>query len=75
MTIQAFLTPDGPVLTEINARFGGGFPLGCAAGAAYPAWLVDMVEGRTVAPRLRDYEPGLFMSRYYVEHYTRHPVW
>jgi Carbamoylphosphate synthase large subunit (split gene in MJ) len=75
LNLQAFLTPDGPTLSEINPRFGGGFPLGLAAGGAYPAWLLDMAEGRRVLPRLREYEAGLYMTRYHVEHFTRQPMW
>jgi len=75
LTLQAFRTPEGPVLSEINARFGGGFPLALAAGADYPRWLLAMVAGDTVEPRLRAYEPGLFMTRYHVEHFTRRPLW
>jgi carbamoyl-phosphate synthase large subunit len=75
LTLQAFLTDGGPVLSEINARFGGGFPLGLAAGGAYPTWLVDMVEGRVVESRLGEYEPDLFMTRYHVEQFTRRPRW
>ena len=75
LTIQAFLTSEGPVLSEINARFGGGFPLALEAGGAYPAWLLDMVAGITVAPRLGAYEPGLYMTRFHVEHFTRQPRW
>jgi carbamoyl-phosphate synthase large subunit len=75
MTIQAFLTKDGPVLSEINPRFGGGFPLALAAGGNYPLWLLDMVEGRHVEPRLREFESGLFMTRYNVEHFMRQPKW
>jgi carbamoyl-phosphate synthase large subunit len=75
LTIQAFLTSDGPVLSEINARFGGGFPLALAAGGAYPAWLLDLVDGRAVTPRLGEYESGLYMTRYHVEVITRTPRW
>lgn len=74
-TLQAFLTPRGPVLSEINPRFGGGFPLALAAGANYPSWLLDMIGGIPVAPRLRAYEAGLYMTRYYVEQFTRDPKW
>jgi carbamoyl-phosphate synthase large subunit len=75
LTVQAFLTADGPVLSEINARFGGGYPLGLAAGGAYPAWLMDMVDGRPVEPRLGQYEAGLYMTRYHIEAFTRTPKW
>jgi carbamoyl-phosphate synthase large subunit len=75
LTLQAFQTSTGPVLTEINPRFGGGFPLGLAAGAAYPDWLLDLIDERPVAPRLGDYEPGLYMTRYLVEQFTRKPKW
>jgi carbamoyl-phosphate synthase large subunit len=75
LTLQAFQTDRGPVLSEINPRFGGGFPLALAAGASYPEWLLDMVGGGEVQPRLRDYEPGLYMTRYHVEHLTRSPKW
>ena len=75
LTLQAFLTGDGPVLTEINARFGGGFPLALAAGGAYPAWLLDMLAGVAVPARLRDYETGLYMTRANAERFTREPRW
>ena len=75
VTIQAFQTPTGPVLTEVNPRFGGGFPLALAAGGRYPAWLLDLVEGRAVAARLRDYEAGVYMTRHHDETFTRRPRW
>lgn len=75
LTIQAFQTTQGLVLSEINARFGGGFPLALAAGGVYATWLLDMVEGHPVPPRLRAYESGLYMTRYNVEHFTRQPMW
>ena len=75
LTLQAFQTDRGPVLSEINPRFGGGFPLGLAAGASYPEWLLDMLAGVEVRPRLRDYETGLYMTRYHVEHLTRALKW
>lgn len=74
-TLQAFLTKDGPVLLEINPRFGGGFPLTLAAGGHYPAWILRMLHGRSIAPCLGAYQSGLYMTRYYVEHFTEHPLW
>lgn len=75
MTLQAFLTGDEFVLFEINPRFGGGFPLGNAAGGTYPQWLVDAVGGATVTPKLGDYTVGLSMTRSYQEVFTQEPKW
>jgi carbamoyl-phosphate synthase large subunit len=75
LTIQAFQTAEGLVLSEINARFGGGFPLAMAAGGSYVAWLMDMASGVTISPKLREYEAGLYMTRYYVEYFTTTPFW
>lgn len=76
MTLQAFLTDDGnPIFSEINPRFGGGFPLGYAAGAEYPEWILQMLEGKTVAPRLGEYKRGLYMTRYYKEIIVEEPLW
>ena len=75
LTLQAFVTADGPVLSEVNARFGGGFPLALEAGGDYPGWLLDMIDGIDVAPRLGAYEPGVFMTRANVERFVRQPKW
>lgn len=63
ITIQLFLTEDDPTLVEVNPRFGGGFPLTARAGGDYPGWIVRIVRGERLEPRLGEYEKGLFMSR------------
>jgi carbamoyl-phosphate synthase large subunit len=75
VTLQAFLTPEGPVFLEINPRFGGGFPLTLAAGGQYPEWLLAMLEGREVPPRLGAYKRNLYMTRSYTEIFTEKPLW
>lgn len=75
ITLQAFLTPRGPVLIEVNPRFGGGFPLAHEAGGHYPEWLLAMVHGERVEPRLGQYQADLYMTRYNVEHFTTEPLW
>lgn len=67
LTLQAFLTEPEPTLSEINARFGGGFPLAYAAGGRYPDWIVTLAQGKTVTPRLGAYEAGLYMTRAHTE--------
>ena len=75
ITLQLFLRDNEPVLSEINPRFGGGFPLAWYAGARYPEWILDMVEGKAVAPKLGEYRAGVYMTRYYTEVFTSEPLW
>jgi carbamoyl-phosphate synthase large subunit len=75
ITLQAFLTGEGPLLSEINPRFGGGFPLTLAAGGEYPEWILTLLEGKSPPARLGDYRAGLYMTRSYTEYLTEHPLW
>lgn len=70
MTLQFFITDRGPVLTEVNPRFGGGFPLANAAGGRYPEWIVQMLNGVEIKPRISEYRKGLYMTRHYTEIFT-----
>jgi carbamoyl-phosphate synthase large subunit len=75
LTLQAFLTDRGPVLTEANPRFGGGFPLALAAGGDYPAWILALRRGESLKPKLGEYRRGLFMTRHYTEIFTQTNLW
>jgi carbamoyl-phosphate synthase large subunit len=75
ITLQAFLTDEGPILSEVNPRFGGGFPLCLAAGGDYPEWIMQMLEGKRLAPRIGEYRANLYMTRYYREIITDKPLW
>lgn len=75
ITFQAFLTEDGPCLSEVNPRFGGGFPLANAAGGHYPEWVVRILAGEKISPRFGAYQTGLYMTRHYVERFTEVPMW
>lgn len=75
VTLQAFLTDQGLVLSEINPRFGGGIPLTLAAGGAYPEWILQMLEGGNVPPRIGEYKRDFYMTRYHVELFTENPQW
>jgi carbamoyl-phosphate synthase large subunit len=64
ITVQCMLKNDVPHFTEINARLGGGAPLGIAAGVDYPDWLLARVAGLPVEiPPLGHYQTGLYMTR------------
>lgn len=75
ITIQAFLTGNGPVLSEVNPRFGGGVLLAFAAGGHYPEWILQMLEGKPTPSRIGDYKKGLWMTRHHVEIFTEQPPW
>ncbi len=53
----------GPCVIEINARFGGGYPLADAAGAPFARWLLEEATGRTSSAH-DDWKDGVEMLRY-----------
>jgi carbamoyl-phosphate synthase large subunit len=65
ITVQCMLNNGKPHFTEINARFGGGFPLGVAAGADSPRWLVARAAGLPITiPPLGCYQRDVYLSRF-----------
>jgi carbamoyl-phosphate synthase large subunit len=65
ITVQCILREGEPFFTEINARFGGGCPLGFAAGVNSPKWYLAEAAGLPVRiPSLGSYRQGLYMTRY-----------
>ncbi|MBN2021473.1 MAG: ATP-grasp domain-containing protein [Pirellulales bacterium] len=71
ITVQCMMREGEPVFTEINARFGGGAPLGIAAGADSPTWLLASVTGTPCCiPSLGSYRRNVVCSRYHEAYYT-----
>ncbi len=64
--VQCFREPDGALLvTDVNPRFGGGFPLPTAAGSRYPELALALANGERPEPRLGDFREGVVMTRFF----------
>ena len=64
--VQCFREPDGVLqVTDVNPRFGGGFPLPTAAGSRYPELALALASGETLEPRLGDFREGVVMTRFF----------
>lgn len=60
---QAIIGADGPAVLEINARFGGGFPIAHRAGARFTQWLIELAAG--LPSSISDeWKEGVWMLRY-----------
>lgn len=65
ITVQCIMKDGVPYFTEINARVGGGAPLGIAAGVDWPKWLLARFAGIPIEiPPLGSYGKGLYLSRF-----------
>jgi carbamoyl-phosphate synthase large subunit len=64
--IQLFREPSGRLeVTDVNPRFGGGFPLPLAAGSRYPELALAFANGDRPDPRLGDFREGVVMTRFF----------
>jgi carbamoyl-phosphate synthase large subunit len=63
--IQCFREADGSLLvTDVNPRFGGGFPLPLAAGSRYPELALALANGERPEPTVGDFREGVVMTRF-----------
>jgi len=56
--------PDNVAVVEINARYGGGFPLSLEAGADFPRWMLEELLGLPSTSSPDAWRSGLVMLRY-----------
>jgi carbamoyl-phosphate synthase large subunit len=64
--IQLFREPSGRLeVTDVNPRFGGGFPLPLAAGSRYPELALALANGERPEPSLGDFREGVVMTRFF----------
>ncbi len=65
ITVQCIVSDNIPYFIEINARYGGGAPLGFAAGVNSPAWYLNIAAGKDLnLPPIGSYKTGLYLTRY-----------
>jgi carbamoyl-phosphate synthase large subunit len=66
--VQCFREPDGTLLvTDVNPRSGGGFPLPTAAGSQFPQLAHALAAGERLEPRLGEFQEGVVMTRFFSE--------
>lgn len=63
-TIQCFLDDNIVKFIEVNPRFGGAAHLGFAAGAPTPLFLIKLLKGETLEPRIGEFKDNYIMLRY-----------
>ena len=64
LNVQCFVDGDDVRVIEINARFGGGFPLTLKAGADFPRWLLEEHLGLPSTVETDGWADSLVMLRY-----------
>jgi carbamoyl-phosphate synthase large subunit len=65
LNVQCFLTASDEIrIIEVNARFGGGYPLAHMAGAKMTQWLLEDIRGAPPKTYYDDWQDGLLMLRY-----------
>ncbi|WP_430895806.1 MULTISPECIES: ATP-grasp domain-containing protein [unclassified Paraflavitalea] len=66
LTGQFFLHPENGKIAaiEINARYGGGYPLSYRAGANYPKWMIQEYFQNQAVSYTDNWENNLLMLRY-----------
>jgi carbamoyl-phosphate synthase large subunit len=64
--VQCFREPDGRLLvTDVNPRFGGAFPLPLAAGSRYPELALALANGERPEPTVGEFRAGVVMTRFF----------
>ncbi len=64
--VQCFREPDGSLpVTDVNPRFGGGFPLPTAAGSGFPELALALARGERPEPRFGEFREGVIMTRFF----------
>lgn len=62
---EGALVPEGEwYLSEVNPRFGGGYPHAYACGVDFPSMVLRNLRGEENPVTIGDYESGIYMMKY-----------
>lgn len=62
--IDIFVRNGTYYISEVNPRFGGGYPHAYEAGVNHMKYIVRNLEGQTNEPQIGEYEDGIIMMKY-----------
>jgi carbamoyl-phosphate synthase large subunit len=63
--IDCFETDRGPFVLELNARFGGGYPLTHLAGGEFVEAALALADGEDPTDRVGNFDIGIIMTKTY----------
>jgi carbamoyl-phosphate synthase large subunit len=76
LNVQAFVSEAGEIrFTEINARFGGGFPLAYQAGANFCRWIFEDMLGLPSTASFDGWKENLLMLRFDSAVFVERAAW
>lgn len=64
ITVQCMMKDGEAYFTEVNCRYGGGLPLGIAAGADSPTWYLALAAGLQPDIQQPAYREGIYITRF-----------
>ena len=62
--IDIFRRGDEYCISEVNPRFGGGYPHAYACGVNVPAMVINNLQGEKNRPCIGEYKAGMVMMKY-----------
>ena len=62
--IDIFKIGNKYYFSEVNPRFGGGYPHAYESGCNHMRYIVNNLEGKQNAPSIGNYEDGIYMMKY-----------
>ena len=61
---RIFEIDDKYYISEVNPRFGGGYPHAYACGVNFPRCIINNLKGKENPVNIGDYQEGVYMMKY-----------